>query len=167
MLDFGKTWASLSLPLAEVTMSRPVVLVLASVGAALAAGAQGEDRIDRERQRLAGTWRVIGVEVGGVAVPRQQYRDLTLTFKGGVFTARLGDQEAQAGTCTIEPSRNPKEMDIARTNGPVPGRRQVAIYEVSGNALKICSTQAGQERPGAFDTRDHPSYTLMTLRRVP
>jgi uncharacterized protein (TIGR03067 family) len=131
-----------------------------------AAAAPPDDLMELEQQRLEGTWRVIAVESGGMAIPRREYRDLELTFKDGKFTAKRGDEEAQKGTYTINPSRNPKEMDIDRADGPARGKQQLAVYSLAGNLLKICSCEASSARPTGFDTRERPGHTLMTLRRV-
>jgi uncharacterized protein (TIGR03067 family) len=137
------------------------------LGIALAASAGPlDDLIERDQQRLEGTWKVIAVEAEGTPIPAREFRDLQLTFKDGKFTARRGDEEPQVGAYTINPGKNPREMDIDRTDGPAKGQKQVAVYSLAGNILKICSCEADNPRPKGFDTRDKPGHTLMTLRRV-
>jgi uncharacterized protein (TIGR03067 family) len=149
-------------------MFRTIAAGLLVLGVGFAAGAgPPEERIEREWQRLEGTWQVVAVEAGGTPIPAREYRELRLTFKDGKFTARRGKEEPQEGTCTIDPGKNPKEMDIARTSGPARGQNQFAIYSLAGNLLKICSCETDNPRPASFDTRDKPGHTLMTLRRVP
>jgi uncharacterized protein (TIGR03067 family) len=148
-------------------MFRSTVLVVMAVGAGVVSAGPADEVIQREHKRLDGTWRVVGAEAGGVAIPDREYRDLTLTFKGGKFTARRGDEQPQEGTYAVDPTKNPREMDITRSAGPAPGQKQLAIYQITGDLLKICSCDAGGERPTAFETRDRPGCTLMTLRRVP
>ncbi len=147
-------------------MFRFVVLASLLSAAGLAAAPQDEF-IEREHQRLEGTWRVLSAEADGTPIPAREFRDLQLTFKDGKFTARRGDEEPQEGTYTLDPSRNPKQMDVTRTNGPARGQKQLAVYSLNGNILKICSCETGSERPAGFDTRDKTGYTLMTLRRLP
>ncbi len=143
-------------------------VVLASlVSVAGLAAAPSDELIEREHKRLEGTWRVVSAEVEGTPIPAREFRDLQLTFKDGKFKAKRGDEEAQEGTYAIDPSRNPREMDITRTNGPAQGQKQLAVYSITGNLLKICSYESGTERPSGFDTRDRPGCTLMTLRRQP
>jgi uncharacterized protein (TIGR03067 family) len=139
------------------------VLIL---NAGLVVAGPKEELLEREQERLAGTWRVVGAEVGGMPIPPRAYRDLTLTFKDGKFTARMGDEEPQEGTYTIDPAKNPREMDISRAGGPAKAKKQTAIYSLAGDLLKICSVEAGDERPADFDTREKPGRTLLTLRRV-
>jgi uncharacterized protein (TIGR03067 family) len=118
----------------------------------------------REEQRLAGTWRVIAAEAGGVTVPPKEYRDLRLTFRDGKFVARRGSEEPQEGTYTLDPGKDPREMDIVRRAGKDGDVRQQAIYSLTGDTLKICAST--EDRPGDFNTRNHPDRTVLTLRRV-
>jgi uncharacterized protein (TIGR03067 family) len=143
----------------------PGLIVL---GASLAwAGQPDEEAVRREHRRLEGTWSIVSAEVAGTAIPAREFRDLKFAFKDCKFTARRGDEEAQEGTYGINPSKSPREMDISRSNGPARGQKQLAIYQLTGNLLKICSCESGTERPTSFDTRDHPGWTMMTLRRLP
>jgi uncharacterized protein (TIGR03067 family) len=144
-------------------LTAPVCIVLALTGAQT----PREEGIRREHQRLEGTWSVVSAETGGTAIPPREFRDLKLTFKDGKFTARRGDEEPQEGTYTIDPGKTPREMDVTRGDGAGRGQKQVAIYQLAGNLLKICSCEAGAERPTSFDTRDRPGWTMMTLRRMP
>ncbi len=123
-----------------------------------------EERVRREEQKLAGTWRVIGAESGGVMVPPKEYRDLQLTFRDGKFVAQKGEEKPQEGTYSIEPLKDPKQMDIVRRSGDRKVRQQ-GIYTLNGDILRICAST--EERPDGFHTRDKPDRTLLTLRRVP
>ena len=148
-------------------MNHRVVLVLMVFGAGIAGAGPAEEAVQREHKRLEGTWRVVSAEAGGKAIPAREYRGLAMTFAAGKFSARRGDEEAQEGTYSVDPTKNPREMDITRTTGPAQGRKQVAIYQLSGDLLKICSCASDEERPTSFDTRDRPGCTLMVLRRAP
>jgi uncharacterized protein (TIGR03067 family) len=146
---------------------RLAVLCLFLAPLAAHAFQSAEDRLKREEEKLAGTWRVVSVEAGGQAVPQQQFRGLKMTFKAGKFTAQKGQGDKQEGTYKLDPSKNPKQIDISRKNGPKEGRNQLGIYSLAGNTLKICTFGSDKSRPDSFDTRDRPAATLMTLRREP
>jgi uncharacterized protein (TIGR03067 family) len=144
-------------------MLRSIGVAVVALAACLVARASPPgEAAAREHRRLEGTWRVVAAEVGGAAIPPREYRDLLLTFKAGTFTARRGDEEPQVGTYALDVSRNPRQMDITRG-----GRKQAGIYQLSGNTLKICASESEKDRPAAFDTRDNPGWTLLTLRRLP
>jgi uncharacterized protein (TIGR03067 family) len=142
--------------------------VLVSVAALGLLGADSEpELVKREHKRLEATWRVVRAEVGGTAIPAKEYRELRMVFKGDGFTARRGDEEPQEGSFRVNPAKNPKEMDITRGKDPARQHKQIAIYQLTGELLTICSCDANGERPTSFDTREHPTWTLMVLRRIP
>jgi uncharacterized protein (TIGR03067 family) len=147
-------------------MYRRLLVVVLVLGFGVAAGPRPE-MVERERQRLEGTWKVTRADAGGTPIPQKEFRDLRLTFKGDKFTARRGDDDAQEGSFTIDPTKNPKEMDITRRNGPARGQKQLAVYQLNGDLLTICSCESETERPTGFDTREQPTWTVMVLRRVP
>ncbi len=126
-----------------------------------------DERVQREEERLAGTWLVVSVEADGQAVPAQHFRGLKMTFRAGKFTAQKGQGERQEGAYKLDPSKSPKQIDISRKDGPAAGRNQVAVYSLAGNTLKICSGGSAKDRPDGFDTRGQAGRVLMTLRRQP
>jgi uncharacterized protein (TIGR03067 family) len=126
-----------------------------------------EERVQREEEKLAGTWRVVSVEAGGQAVPQQHFRGLKMTFKAGKFTAGKGQGDKQEGTYKLDPTKSPKWIDVSRKDGPKEGRNQLGIYSLVGNTLKICTFGSAKQRPDSLVTRDRPACTLMTLRREP
>ena len=141
------------------------VVIICLSGIALAQAPA--ERLKREDEKLAGTWRVTGVHANGMILPSRQIPDLKLTFKDGQFTARLGKEKPQQGSYKLDPSKKPKTIDLDRTSGPDKDRKQVGIYELTGNTLRICACEAGNDRPTDFDTNDKPGYTVLILKRVP
>jgi uncharacterized protein (TIGR03067 family) len=150
-------------------MHRTLGLLGLVLGSCLAASAAAppDDRVKQEEEKLAGTWRVVSVEIGGMNVPPREFRDLRITYKDGKFTARRGQEPAREGTYKLDPMKRPKTMDIIHKSEAERGQTQLAIYALSGNTLKICSCVSGKERPADFVTRDQPEYTLMVLKREP
>lgn len=141
------------------------MLALGLLGSA--AAQTPEQRLQREEEKLAGAWRVTGAEADGQKVPAQQVPNLKLTFENGKYRVQLGDEKPQEGTYKIDPGKKPRTIDINRTTGPEKGKKQVGIYELTDNALKICACEAGNERPTDFDTSAKPGYTVLILKRVP
>jgi uncharacterized protein (TIGR03067 family) len=126
-----------------------------------------EQRLQREEEKLAGVWQVTGAEANGQKIPARQVPNLRLTFKSGKYSVQLGDEKPQEGTYKIDPSKMPRTIDINRTTGPDKGKKQVGIYELVANTLKICACETGNERPTDFDTSEKPGYTVLILKRVP
>jgi uncharacterized protein (TIGR03067 family) len=141
------------------------ILLLSLAGTVVAQTAA--ERLQREEEKLAGAWRVTAVHVNGMILPSKQVPDLQLTFKNGRFTARLGKDKPQEGTYKLDPSKKPRTIDLERTSGPDKGKKQVGIYELTGNTLRICACEADNDRPTDFDTNDKPGYTVLILKRLP
>jgi uncharacterized protein (TIGR03067 family) len=141
-------------------------LLLAAAPAALAAPGPNADRVKQEQDKLAGTWAVVSVEAGGVRLPAKDVKGFKLIFKGETFTAAMGEQK-QEGTVKLDPSRQPRAMDIVHKTGPNKGKTEQAIYLLAGDTLRICGAEAGKDRPTDFSTVDKPGYTLLVLRRQP
>ena len=142
------------------------MLALGLLGRALAQ--TPEERLKREEEKLAGTWRVTAAKAMGERVPPDQLPKMKLTFKDGKFTVQHGNDKPLEGTYKIDPSKTPKTIDITnRTTGPEEGKKQVGIYELTDNELKICASDASKKRPTDFDTRNKEGYTVLVLRRVP
>jgi uncharacterized protein (TIGR03067 family) len=141
-------------------------LVILAAAVAAAAG-PAEEAIKQDQERLTGTWRVIRAEVEGTAIPPREHRELRLTFADGKFSARRGDEEPQEGAYALDPRKNPRRIDITRSNGPTGSRKQLGIYQFTGDTLRICTFDNGEDRPTSFETRDRPGCTLLVLRREP
>jgi uncharacterized protein (TIGR03067 family) len=142
------------------------MLALGLLGQAI--GQTPEERLKREEEKLAGTWRVTAAKANGERVPPDQVPKMKLTFKDGKFTVQHGEQKPLEGTYKIDPSKKPKTIDITnRTTGPEEGRKQVGIYELNDNELKICACDSSKKRPTDFDTRNKEGYSVLVLKRVP
>lgn len=103
-----------------------------------------------DRDRLQGAWQVVEMAVRGKGlqkVPADQAGRLRAVF--------TGDELEWRGfklTYTLDPSRTPKQMDwVSKDEG-----RVRAIYELDGDALKVCLTNPGEDRPTEFKSVDGP-----------
>jgi uncharacterized protein (TIGR03067 family) len=149
-----------------------VLQALGLLAAVLVAPPDQDSR--REQATLEGDWSMVSVEADGAKMSDQQVAGLSLTFKAGNFTSRnkgdttkFGDQSSKRnGTYTVDPTKNPKVLDIVHAEGPERGKTWSLIYALDGNTLKICgATEAGKERPANFDSGGKKGYMLMILRR--
>jgi uncharacterized protein (TIGR03067 family) len=138
-------------------LSLPVFVLF--VGFAVA---QGEAKDDLAK--FQGNWVVESVIVEGKELPAEVVKVFKMSFKDGDYTVLIG-QEKTEGTFRLDPSKNPKTIDIVPDNGPDRGRKQPGIYAFDDDKIKICAAQPGKERPTNFETKDKIGYTVMTLRR--
>jgi uncharacterized protein (TIGR03067 family) len=136
-------------------------------GLALVVGAPAlKDPPDTD-PRLVGTWAVATATTYGVEVP--DYR-LTITFaRDGTcqIAGEIGGQaRSQCGGYTLDPKRNPAQLDLTEvTPGMPPVRTNLAIYKIVGDTLTLCLGGA-TDRPTEFEAAFGATRVLLVLQRV-
>src|SRR5437899_2173093 len=98
---------------------------------------------------LEGTWTVVSAELGGVRQSPAITTNIVLKIADGKYEVTVNGNPDK-GTCKVDPSAKPRIMDITGTEGPNAGRTIPAIYELSGDKLKICYGLRGSPRPTEF-----------------
>jgi uncharacterized protein (TIGR03067 family) len=123
------------------------------------------DAIAEEMEKFQGTWRQIAHEKDGVADPPEERGwEPRVTFSGDTFVVTLADGSVPIkGTFKVDPTREPKALDLTDTFGADAGKTFLAIYALEADRLIFCAADAGQERPTEFRTR--PGQDLRVSRR--
>jgi uncharacterized protein (TIGR03067 family) len=120
-----------------------------------------------EFKKMDGTWLVVKGELGGTALPEEVTKTFTLTLAGGKYAVKVGGQDDK-GTCTIDPTKKPKELDIKGEEGPNKGKTIPCIYDLDGDTLKVCYDLSGKKRPTEFKTeKDTLLYLAVYKRQKP
>ncbi len=141
------------IPALFVTLSAALSLAISSPGD----GAKGD-------RGMEGTWLPTAAELGGQKFPDEVRKSIKLVIRDGKYTVTVGPQTDQ-GTVKLDPSAKPKAMDIVGTDGPNKGKTFPAIYELSGDTLRICYDLSGKSRPTEFATKPGTSLFLVTYQR--
>jgi RNA polymerase sigma factor (sigma-70 family) len=134
----------------------------AVVPRALAAAADAA-KVKAELKKLQGTWVPVSAEVGGVqqeAAGAEQ-----LEFDGESFNTWHGGHIEEKGTIRLEPSKDPKEIDLTVQEGKNEGKSHVAIYTWDGANVKFCMVKEGHPRPTDFTTRPGDNRMLVVMQR--
>ncbi|MCO5052919.1 MAG: DUF1080 domain-containing protein [Verrucomicrobiae bacterium] len=114
---------------------------------------------------LSGTWIVTDVKADDVGTLKDDFEKLTITIKGKQYTTEKYGQ-GDVGTIALDASQTPKRLDIYPDTGPGAGRLIPAIYELSGENLRIrFSTQDGAGRPANFSGSPDFGEAIITCRR--
>jgi uncharacterized protein (TIGR03067 family) len=121
------------------------------------------DDAKKEEAKIDGTWLATSAELAGKKLPQKEGESITLTLKKGDY--ELVAESPDKGTVTYNDSADPKEMDIKGVEGPNKGKTFLAIYELSGDKLKICYDLTGKDRPTEFKTRPKSKLLLITYER--
>jgi uncharacterized protein (TIGR03067 family) len=149
----------------EAIMKAHLLAVLA-VGLLLGADAPNDD-VKKEKEKLQGTWKAVTVEQNGES--KEDAEDHRLIFAGDEFTIKRGDQAILKGKFKIDPSKNPKEIDMDITEAQkeqLKDKTAVGIYSLDGDTLKWCVTEPGcADRPKEFSGTAGSKQLMVTLKR--
>jgi len=145
-----------------------IFLLLADPGSANASGAPPEDGITKELKALAGSWRPISTENNGY---KSREGDLAgilwIRDADGKWTAWRGDKAVvEWAVKKIDPTQNPKTIDIEVTAGAYKGVVYLGIYELDGDTLRICFALPDKpERPTEFSAAKGSIRALSEFKR--
>lgn len=128
-----------------------------------------EDGIARELKAMAGSWRPIFTENNGY---KSSEGDLTgilwIRDADGKWTARRGGKAVvEWAVKNIDPTQNPKTIDIEVAAGAYKGVVYLGIYELDGDTLRICFALPDKpERPTDFSAAKGTVRALSEFKRV-
>ena len=114
--------------------------VTAGVSRALAA-ADDDPKVKAELKKFQGTWVVIYGEKAGEE--QEQVGDYQLKFDGEKFSFADHGQVEDKGTFKLDPSKNPKEIDIRLRDRNDDEKTVLGIYTWDGENLKLCLGEPG------------------------
>lgn len=114
-------------------------------------------------QRFQGTWRVEAWDTGGK--PADDLKTREAFFGANVFVFRRAGKPVQAGTVQLDTGKTPHTINLSVREGE--GRDEVllGVYELDGDALKLCFDPKGQARPKDFKPDAKDGFVLVTLRK--
>lgn len=139
-----------------------VAFVSAYLVLCLTLPAYGDDKEDLKM--MEGEWLPTTGELAGKPFPDELLKSIKLVMKGENYTAGVGEQ-TDRGTVKVDSSKTPKTIDITGTEGPNKGKTFPAIYELSGDTLKVCYNLGGADRPTEFKTKEGTQLFLVTYKR--
>ena len=71
----------------------------------------------------------------------------------------MGDRVYLKAKITIDPSKKPKTIDYDMSEGFSKGKKQLGIYELSGDTFKACFNSPGAERPKELKSGDGLTFS--------
>jgi RNA polymerase sigma factor (sigma-70 family) len=136
------------------------------------------EAIKKDTKALEGVWTVSAMEFGKTTIPAEKLTGYKYTFMGDKvtwdgprgITVKSGQlfisDGVFNGTFTVDPTEKPKQIDmtlpsLAKDKGD---RKIMAIYELDGDALKICFSSF--HRPHKFSPKDEPRWGCVELKRA-
>jgi uncharacterized protein (TIGR03067 family) len=119
----------------------------------------------QELTDLQGTWKQIAYERDGVKDPSDERGwEPRVTFSGNCFVVTLVDGTIPIkGTIRLDPTCQPKAMDMTDTFGADIGKTFLSIYSLEGDRFTFCAAEPGLARPTEFTTK--PGQVLRVNER--
>ena len=148
-----------------------LILTLAALSVLFCAAAgPKEEAAGSDRVKIQGTWKFVSVLDQGREMPMPDGIRVVITSDALLMAyPRDGEnkgEEKRGWKYTIDPSKDPKEMDWFAEETPGQSIHQPAIYVLDGATLKICSTAQGKPRPTKFESKRGDFGGLWVLERV-
>ena len=113
---------------------------------------------------MEGTWKVEKAEAEGKPVESEEMKALVVKIAGDRYEVTTKDG-MDAGTVKVDETQKPKTMDATDTEGDDVGKVIKAIYELSGDTLRVCYALDGSGRPTEFATKEGSPWLLVTYTR--
>jgi uncharacterized protein (TIGR03067 family) len=112
-----------------------------------------KDDVKAEMKKLAGTWQVVpldGFEKDETA--KAAAKKLKIMIEGDKYTVFEEGKAVEEGTLQIDPSKQPKTIDMKVTKGDGKGKGRVVecIYQLEKDHLLLCTALPGKSRPEKF-----------------
>jgi uncharacterized protein (TIGR03067 family) len=126
-----------------------------------------DDAAKKDQEKLQGTWETAAINYNG----NEQANDikLKLVFNGKEVRVEGSDEvekDYAKFTYKLDPSTNPRAIDITVSAGNQKDTTLEGIYEVKGDELRLCVKVIGKERPAKFASPEGENIALVVLKRV-
>jgi uncharacterized protein (TIGR03067 family) len=133
-------------------------------GSRLNAGANAReaDPAQQEKTKLQGLWTVVKAKQNGE--PADRLIDATLTIAGDRFISDAGGKVLGKGTWKVDPTKDPKTIDVQYSEGSEKGKVAKGIYQLNGSTWIILFSAPGLERPLSFTTEQKDGQTFLILK---
>ncbi|MCB1278390.1 TIGR03067 domain-containing protein [Prosthecobacter sp.] len=147
----------------------PLLLIVLRASLGVAADPAATPVSD-DNKLLNGKWTPIAAVIGGIKLPADELKKITLTLSGDTYeVAVLGEDHVDKGTATRDTTTTPKRLTIKSLEGPNKGKTFLAIYEIKTvngvDAYRVCYDLSGTAFPTEFKSVKGSQLYLAGYRR--
>jgi uncharacterized protein (TIGR03067 family) len=128
--------------------------------------AEDSEAVKKDLAQLQGEWSMVSGSADGNSMPDAMRESAKRVCKGDETTVTIGAQIIMKAKFTIDPSRKPKTIDYQMIEGPTKGKKQLGIYELTGETAKFCFGAPDSERPTDFTSTAGDGRTLSVWKRM-
>jgi uncharacterized protein (TIGR03067 family) len=130
-------------------------LVLVLVAVAVDDGTSKKDL-----EALQGVWKVEKFVIGGREMPAEANERFRVIVKGDRLMFQDGEKNIGDTAIKLDATKKPAAVDMTEKGTVVEG-----IYQVKGDAAKLCWTGPRKARPTGFASEKDSETTFMVLKR--
>lgn len=131
-----------------------------------AQGDANDGAIKKDRKQIAGTWRVVALEVNGNKANDEDAKKLmVVNGSDGTWSLLSEGREISKGTSSIDPLKQLRTIDFTPTDGEGKGNQYLGIYQLGEKTRKMCFAPPGKERPTEFSSMPGSEHILVTFER--
>jgi len=140
-------------------MTRSLIVCTCVVLILSVAAARAEEKVN-----IIGTWLPFEGTLNGEKLTDDFLKSFKVIVAKDGYKAVVGEQ-TESGTYKIDTKAKPTTMDIAPSDGPQKGKTIKAIFELSGDTIKICYPLENGEQPKEFASTKDSKVFLVTYKR--
>jgi uncharacterized protein (TIGR03067 family) len=117
-----------------------------------------------DEKAILGTWLAESGELAGKPYPENILKSIRMVLTEGKYKVTVG-KNPDEGTWKIDPAKKPRTLEIVGTKGPNKGKTIPAIYELTGDTLRVCYDLSGKASPEEFKTKPETMLYMVTYKR--
>ena len=122
---------------------------------------------DAELKRHQGTWDVVKFVRNGEDSPADLVASIVRIVDGDHVVWRRDGKSFSGSTIVLDPTADPKTIDILADGGPARDKRVRGVYKLEDDKLTICTSDPDEPRPKDFKAEKGSKQTLMVFKREP
>ena len=131
----------------------------------LLAMAEDDAAVSKGLREFQGVWTPVSMEMDGKFLSQERLRKVRLTIKGEKFTFETGE-DSHDGRYVIDPTKDPRELNIEITRGDEKGKIYLVIYKFEDGKMIQCMRVDNQRRPTSFTGKAGSGNLYEIWRRV-
>jgi uncharacterized protein (TIGR03067 family) len=113
---------------------------------------------------LQGSWSITSLAIDGQEMRASMFAKAGIVVNANRFTS-IGMGAEYEGTLEIDPSTNPRQLNMQFDVGPGKGNVNPCIYEIVGDVWRLCISTRGTVRPPAFVSTPGSGFAAEVLQR--
>jgi uncharacterized protein (TIGR03067 family) len=134
-----------------------------------------DTKLEPDLAALQGNWKPLQIECQGQPFANaDQMKQMTGVYDNSEYFLYFVDRNKSGepdvmlvakAKVTLDPMSSPKSITFELAEGPLKGKRQHGIYEITGNQLRLCYCPADKPKPTEFKSAPGMSCILETWAR--